>query len=246
MTPGYLELLSPVPILVKGVGHAVSPTLREIARIGQEEYSRFLGLLSTDMPFFLERTGLSAVFFNLSDTEQKALTLFDLLILNPVTRETLQKLFSFFFREQARFEEEENAYLLQPEGADGAPGKITRSNYEEVRAILLRLNYLSPPNMAAAKNPRAQKILEKIQRGKEQQSARRKKDLDLSIGNMVSALAAQHNSLNMLNIWDLTVYQLYDQFFRQGSKNQLDIHALNYAVWGGEFDPASWFKALNK
>ena len=63
---------------------------------------------------------------------------------------------------------------------------------------------------------------------------------------MVSALAVQHNSLNLSNIWDLTVYQLYDQFFRQNNKNQLDIHAMNYAGWGGEFDPTSWFRALDK
>lgn len=43
---------------------------------------------------------------------------------------------------------------------------------------------------------------------------------------------------------DLTVYQLYDQFLRQSYLNQVNIHAMNYAGWGGEFDPNDWYKKL--
>ena len=48
----------------------------------------------------------------------------------------------------------------------------------------------------------------------------------------------------MINVWDLTVYQLYDQFLRQSYLNQVQIHAMNYAGWGGEFDPNDWYKKL--
>lgn len=62
--------------------------------------------------------------------------------------------------------------------------------------------------------------------------------------NLISALCVQHNSINMCNVWDLTVYQLYDQFLRQSYLNQVNIHAMNYAGWGGEFDPNDWYKKL--
>lgn len=246
MTPTYFELLCSVPILVEGVGHVCSPTLRKIAQIGQEKYSRYLGILSTDLTSFLDLSGLSPLYLALPENERNRLTLFDLLTMNPGTRNLLTDLFSFFFVENAVFQESESFYLLEPQQEGDPPGTITRENFEKVRSILLRLNYLPASNTGKTKNERAKKILEKIQRAKEKQNAYHKKDLDLSIGNMISALASQHNSLNLLNIWDLTIYQFYDQFFRQSNKNQLDIHALNYAVWGGEFDPAGWFKALNK
>lgn len=64
------------------------------------------------------------------------------------------------------------------------------------------------------------------------------------IPNIVSSLAVHHNSLNMLNIWQMTVYQLYDTFERQYIKQQLDIMGLHYAAWGGEYPFDEWCKSI--
>ncbi len=241
----YFELLCPEPIPVEGVGHAHSPTLREIARLGYGRYGQYLGLLATELDSFLQMTNLTAVYNNLPENEKASVSLYDLLLVNQKTRELLESLFSFFFAESATFDQAASAFVLRAGSSDEAAGTIDRDNFDKVRTMLLQLNYVQTTAPGTAKNARAQKILDKIQKAKERQTSVKHKDQDFSLGNMISSLAAQHNSLHILNIWDLTVYQLYDQFFRQNNKNQMDIHALNYAVWGGEFDPAGWFKALN-
>ncbi len=70
---------------------------------------------------------------------------------------------------------------------------------------------------------------------------------DINLANIISALSIQHNSYNMTNIWSLTVYQLYDQFFRLNIKTQVDINSMRWAAYGTEaFDYNLWFKSIKK
>ena len=69
--------------------------------------------------------------------------------------------------------------------------------------------------------------------------------IDVSVPNVISSTAAKSAGLNIINIWDATLFQLYDQF----SKTQNDdIHYLNsvrVAVWGDEkntYDHTLWYK----
>ena len=41
-----------------------------------------------------------------------------------------------------------------------------------------------------------------------------KVDPSFSLWNIIGAVTSRHPSLNLTNIWQLTVYQLYDQFAR--------------------------------
>ena len=64
--------------------------------------------------------------------------------------------------------------------------------------------------------------------------------------NLISALCVQHNSINMCNVWDLTVYQLYDQFLRQSYLNQVNIHAMNYAAGAANSTPTTGIKSYRQ
>jgi len=43
----------------------------------------------------------------------------------------------------------------------------------------------------------------------------------------------------------LTIYQLYDHYNRLIVEDEFDIHAMNYAYWGGEFKAKHWSKQLD-
>lgn len=66
--------------------------------------------------------------------------------------------------------------------------------------------------------------------------------------NIISALAAHHNSLNIINIWDLTVYQLNDQFKRQRYIDYYHILSRSVSIWGdkdSKFDDSLWFSNVS-
>ena len=71
---------------------------------------------------------------------------------------------------------------------------------------------------------------------------------DLALGNIISVVANKHPSINILNIWELTIYQLWDTFNRLSNNNIYDISALSVAVWGDEkkqFNISDWFKRID-
>lgn len=231
-----LDLLSPEPYPIARVGHVIAPTLRQVAALGYETYNAYLSLLSLRGGQLFAASGLpgpdgAAVFYTLAASEE--------------LRALLCAAFSFFLLEEAVFSESHSAFLCM---ADGQPvGIISEANYEDVCDCILQRNHVdrAQPGGKQFRNDKAREIYEKLQRAKENSPRQAKeKQADTSLPNLISALCVQHNSINLCNVWDLTVYQLYDQFLRQSYLNQVNIHAMNYAGWGGEFDPNDWYKKL--
>ena len=70
----------------------------------------------------------------------------------------------------------------------------------------------------------------------------------MELGNIISAVANKSQSLNILNIWDLTVYQLWDCFSRLSNNSIYDIQSMSVAAWGNKdnyFDATAWFKRID-
>lgn len=231
-----LDLLSPEPYPLARAGHVRAPTLRQIASIGYETYNAYLSLLSLRGGQLSEACGLPA---------SAGAPPFVLMTASPELRALLCTAFSFFLTETAVFSEAHGCFLCME--AEQPVGCIDASNYEEVCGCILQRNHVdgARPSGRQFRNEKAREIYEKLQRAKAHPPEReRDRQADMSLPNLISALCVQHNSINMCNVWDLTVYQLYDQFLRQSYLNQVNIHAMNYAGWGGEFDPGDWYKKL--
>ena len=233
-----LDLLSPAPYPLARVGHVIAPTLRQVAALGYETYNAYLSLLSLHAEQLFAASGLP---------DPGGANAFHTLIGNQELRALLCAAFSFFLVEDAVFSQAHSALLCM---AEGHPvGIIHEANYEDVCDCILQRNHVdsAQPNRKQFRNDKAREIYEKLQRAKKKSPQQAKeKQADASLPNLISALCVQHNSINMCNVWDLTVYQLYDQFLRQSYLNQVNIHAMNYAGWGGEFDPNDWYKKLDR
>ena len=75
-----------------------------------------------------------------------------------------------------------------------------------------------------------------------------KSDENLELGNIISAVANKSQSLNILNIWDLTVFQVWDCFSRLSNNSIYAIQSMSVAAWGNKdnsFDAAAWFKRID-
>lgn len=239
MKLSYFDLISPCPIHVSGVGDIFSPTLRRIAQIGAETYNFYLSLLLADKK-----------------------TLFS----DDAMTDFLKNALAFFFKEEIFYYSDERCFIVTNNAASvitdiealsggrklsdtDIVGVITGDNFSQICDLILQLNNIKrrDEDISKVKNKKALDILKKIQKGRAERQKNKKADKNMEIANIISAVANRHPSLNMINIWDLTIYQLWDAFARLSNNSIYDIQSMSVAAWGDKdnhFDAAAWFKRI--
>ncbi len=124
-------------------------------------------------------------------------------------------------------------------------GDLLEEEFYEIRRVVRKINYLNGEESTAElkfRNNAARRIYEQTQQRRKKVT---KKDESINLPNIISAVSVGHNSYNLTNIWELTIYQLYDQFFRQNMKVQMDTIGLRWAAWGKDkFDFDMWYRDL--
>ena len=245
---GNFGLLSPDPVQVPSVGGVKSPTLREISSLGYNTYRHYLAVLSLDLDSYLSMTGMSELYALLSEEEKTKMTLFDLLLSSPPSCALIQNMLDFFMEGTVTFSESQHAFLVCAD--DGQTGLITRENYLTVCDLIGQRNYLKPrrsEDLSKVKSKKALEIMKKLQKGRAEKEKLAKTDQNMELGNIISAVANRSQSLHILNIWDLTVYQLWDCFSRLSGNNLYNIQSMSVAAWGDKnhsFDASAWFKKI--
>ena len=130
-------------------------------------------------------------------------------------------------------------------------GVISKENYHEVVDVICQRNNIKTKDIDdpnKVKSKKALAILQKLKKGREEMAKTTKADKNMELGNVISAVANRSHSLNITNIWDLTVFQLWDCFARLTNNNVYDINAASVSAWGDKdkkFDFNGWFKKLN-
>jgi len=210
------------------------PKLRNIKDIGLQVYYAYISFLLVSVEEYLisiKREDLIPFF------KQHNLTMFDIYRDNPYERQFFIEALSFFI--DGKIEFRNGKFLLNNKNI------ITKENYQRIIEIIGEINCLKVNKQQELyANEKARKIAEKIQQAKRKRSSVQSKD-SVSLPDIISAVASRKESLNLLNIWDLTIYQLYDHYNRLIAEDEFDIYAMNYAYWGGEFKAKHWSKQLD-
>lgn len=249
MELNYFELLSPAPVYVRQVGGILSPRLKDIASIGIQTYQYYLALLQMDVTSFFTMAGQSEQYKALSEEEKSRLHIYDVLTGNEESASLLQKVFDFFIRETVLFSPQEQCFLIQKE--DNRIGAIHKGNYFQICSLILQRNCIrshQQEDLSNVKSKKASEIMKKLQKGREEKAKRNKTDKNMELGNIISAVANKSHSLNILNIWELTVFQLWDCFSRLSNNSIYEIQSMSVAAWGNKdhtFDAAAWFKRID-
>ncbi len=250
---GSLELLSNEPVRFPCTGSIISPLLKDIAKIGYARYMSHLNVLSLTPGAFCRLLGRRAEYEALSAKEQAALSIYDLILSDRSLLPAVEEALDFFFVETVRFEEAYQTFFTydgtrDPEGNLLPTGAIHRDMYGRICDAILLRNHLKPrpavPQQSAGK--RALSILKKLEQGRAEQKGDTP-DARLELGNVISAVASRHPGLDIRSIWDITVYQLWDAFYRLCTNQILDLQTTSVAVWGDKhkrFDAASWYQVL--
>lgn len=226
MKLSYFELLSPDPVYIENVGGILSPKLKDISLIGMKTYQYYLSLLLTE------------------------LSVFDAFPSNPEISVLFQSALNFFIQEEVSFSARDNCFLVQTDGK--LIGTVTKDNYPIISDIICQRNSMKSrqsEDLSKVKNKKALEIMEKLQKGRAEKAKQTKLDKNMELGNIISAVANKSQSLNILSIWDLTVFQLWDCFSRLSNNNIYAIQSMSVAAYGNKdnhFDFNSWFKRIHE
>lgn len=248
----YEDLISGDAIPVAGIGHFRSPYLYELnptKGIGFWLYDLYLNVLSWDKDSFLKfvRTVTQK---KLKALENEKLDLFDAITLVEYSRELLQKAMAFFVSEEISWDANKRQFVLHSGDSGCEVGYITRDNFEEVRDMMLQLNYVNLGNNAKPikhSSQHSKELWELAQQKLKENAKKSKPDKNLQMGNIISKLCATSCGYTLLNIQNLTIFQLYDQFFQYGYLRAMELNERAFTIHGGEkFDMQDWLKPVFK
>ena len=242
----YFDLLSPEPIYIQKVGGILSPKLRDIAHIGINTYQYYLTILLLDVKSYFSMINQQEQFELLPEKDKIQMNIFDLLNIDNNLINLLQTVLNFFIKEDVVYSTEYKKFLVKKDNE--LIGIISKDTYPIVCDVICQRNYIKSKqeeDLSKIKSKKALEIMKKLQKGRTEKEKHTKADKNMELGNIISAVANKSQSLNILNIWDLTVYQIWDCFSRISNNNIYDIQSMSVATWGDKdnhFDVASWFK----
>lgn len=209
------------------------PTLMDIRLVGYHKYQAYLSMLLIQKQNILDMMGI--------DDPQLAdnLDLYMILGADVSIRNMFIEALSFFIREPVSFDND-SFYI----GCIPATSRVL----DPIKSIICEMSYIkqdTPPEEPKFASKRAREIWLKTQKGKRdlEKAKHNKVDENMELPNLISAIAAEHYGYNLTNIWNLTVYQLYDQFARINTRVQIGVYGQRWAAWGqDDFDTTMWFK----
>ncbi len=249
MELNYFDLLSPEPVPLWNIGGVRCPTLREISKITYNTYQKYLFVLSMTPKIYFGMTGQPGYYEYLSDEQKASFHIFDLLTQDRQTLPIAEDALNFFLEYKTKYSEQLRCFLLYKNKKESPVGSIDKDLWLSVCDIILQRNHAKQKNedLSNIKSKKALSIVQKLQKGREKKQKRAKEDKNMELGNIISAVANKSSSLNIISIWDMTVYQLWDTFYRTCNNNVLDIQSMSVAAWGDKnslFDSAAWYKNI--
>lgn len=247
----YEDLISGDSINIEGVGHIRSPKLFELKPtqgIGTWMYGLYLNMLSWEKEDVLKFMKFSSGKKLNALMKDNALGVFDTITIIESSRKLLQDAMAFFMEENLQWDDKERRFNTFNKETKDLIGSIDRNNYDFVREIMLQVNYISVDNQSKHPNfssDKSKKLWEEAQKHLRESAKQQPADKRMQLGNIISKLSCVGVGYTLLNIYDLTVFQLYDQFFQYGYLRAMDVNDMAFCNHGGKnFDIQAWLKPI--
>jgi hypothetical protein len=197
-----LKLLRGLPIEVSDIGHIHPLTLDQFAKVGEVKYMQFISCI-------------------LFDKESMQIDGVDLNKLETITLLSMHdEMFRNVFCEALSLFLKDNVYLDIPNlvfRVRSTNKEITLELYQQIVEIVKEQNFIkNKVNQEEQYIPHDDKAKELIEKLKEIKSRIKEQNFEESIGltDIISIVASYSRDLNILNIWGLTIYQLYVEYIR--------------------------------
>lgn len=251
----YGTQISPSPIKLS-IGTLRKPKLIDVSDLGFDKLSAFeLFAKMTPETYFIkikEEAG-KAYWESLTDEQHDQITMFYLIKTDESLQEIYTDMLNFFFVEPVVFQEDvfiifkNNTDFNSELSVNDIRGVINEDTFLQVLILIQQICCIYEEEQSIDelkfKNKTARKLYEKMLKAQKQE--KKKSDSNLTLPNIISAVSNSHPSVNPINIWDMTIYQLIDSFDRLQTNKLYDINQRRVSVWGDEkktFDPTLWYK----
>lgn len=249
-------LLANRPFSFQGIGTMQSPKLKDLYDSTSENLQTYTfaktlvnGRIESVATILSQLSG-DTTLLNTKDKSK-----FDLISQIPIGREIFAKVLSLFFINRIGFEESEQAFILlkfdedKEAQSDILEGFVTKDKFDLYCDIMRQLMHDSLKEVQSQedysnKPPEVIKALETFHKYENQEKSKNFKDYTLS--NIISKMCTGNSGYNLLNIYDLSVWQLYDQFQSYAQNRISRISERSFSIWGGDkFDFDLWLKNNN-
>lgn len=249
----YADLLSGESIYVENIGNVQSPKLKKIkpkSGIGWDKYALYLNLFAWNKEQLLESVKkLPIRGIRVLEKIPDKFETFDIMILIPQIKKLLAEAMAFFIIDTILWDEKTFAFNVLDKN-NNPTGRIDRDNFKDLCEIVLKLNYVgvSKDNMKIKddSSKTAMSRWEKAQEFLDKQKKSNPEDEEFSLGNIISKLCVVHPSYNLFNVYELTIFQLYDQFFQYCHLHTTDLNERIFSIHGGSnFKGNEWLKNIN-
>ena len=210
-----LKLLAGLPIKVDSLLKIKPLTLRQIADMDYEQYNIYLSNLVADPKDFTFAKEIDVSKFSTWDIIAD-----NMYHGGDEYREFILNCLKFILNEKVTFIYCKGCFYI---GDIKWKIVLNKDNYESFKNVLNFQNCLdkNKDNMKTA-NSKAEEIKQKILKGR--QLLQKKSGLEVTFEDLISVMAANGNGLNVLNVWELTLYQFNNQFSRMQMIEDYDIN----------------------
>lgn len=205
-----MRLLSGDPIPSPNNKFQVHPlTLRQIKDMGEVNYNLYKNILLIernslkDLPGeMLEGKSMYQIFLELVTNSYE-------LFLRATTALLVFTLESFDVINGQLF-------IIKDIGDETEQIPFTENDFEFLRHVLRIQNYIgdNTGNMFNPANDKARELRERLLKARAEVRKKQKKDDGVELSSIVSIVSNYVDGINPFNVWDLTIYTLYDSFMR--------------------------------
>lgn len=261
----YYTLLCPVPISLS-IGTIKAPTLREIGELTYSKYTvyqLYLRLKAKDFYDTYVKKDIDSAIKAIPEEEAKQLTIMQIISLENEVRDNYLDILNFFFLERVEYVDgvfffiDTDDYDTEIDKLDFTKAKIKgaisdNDDFLEIIDILQQVCCIKSDDVLddvkpKFKNKKAKILYERMLKANEKKiSEQKEKEFkNFMFPNLISSIAAKCPGLNIVNIWDATPFQVYDQFEKTRNNDYHYINSVRVSVWGDEdnsFDQSLWYK----
>lgn len=243
------------------IGTIIKPTLKQIAKISFKKFELYESLLKITPEHIytklLKDNGGQEMWDSIDEHTKDNMTIFDVIQNNEYVRALYIEMLNFFFQEALIYREgyllviKENISNLDMENIqiNDIYGAISRETLPKIFSIIEQIcgiyNKEEDIDNMKFKNEFQKQYILKMLKNQKKNTTEKNTNINLSVPNIISALTCIHPSINYTNIWEMTVFQLYDSFNRLQQNKMYDIDSTRVSVWGDEkktFDFGLWYK----
>ena len=210
-----LKLLAGMPIDISSLGILTPLKLKEVIYIGESNYNELLSVLLIDKE-------------NIEGLNDQEISNLELLMVysyqNIEFREKVLKSLKFFLN---------NEFFMSNEGFFYCKDLILdKEPFDDFQYVLKCANHIEikKEDEIIPGNERARKFMEKLKLSKQNF----KKPEIMNLHSIISGVAWKSNNMNIIDIFDLTVYQLYDAYHRL--ENIDNYHYTLSGIYAGNVD----------